>query len=174
MCTATNATSPECNGSTCSYTCDTGYLDCDKGVGVDTDGCECNVTAVAAAPACCGTGCPTEHNYDENVSGAKFYDCVTSGTYNVTLATDACTAFAGGDSSQCDFNYTFGCTFPDGGQAGDMVCSDGPNAANCSCWGYDGALKGLMSSGSGKGSYPDGGPLNNADNCKCPSTIPWN
>ena len=44
-----------CTGTTCLYTCQTGYLDCNASVGYDPDGCECNVTAATNTSSCCGT-----------------------------------------------------------------------------------------------------------------------
>jgi hypothetical protein len=155
-CTATNATSPMCSGTTCSYTCNTGYLDCNLSVAPDLDGCECNVTGVTTAPSCCGSGCPIEHNYDEDITSAHFYDCVAAGTYNVTLAMDACTAFTG-NASQCQSGY-YCPEFPDGGgDLGDQVCAI--TATTCQCWSYNGSLVGLVSPSSG-----------NPSQCYCPQT----
>jgi hypothetical protein len=154
VCTATNATNPQCNGSTCSYTCQATYLDCNQGTAPDTDGCECKA---AVGAACCSGSCPVAHNYDEDVIGSTFYDCVAAGTYNQTDALDACNASVG-TAGQCSAGYY--CTGPDGGMVGDMVCSDGAGASACTCWGYDGVLVGLLFAGPGKGMA----------NCDCPQT----
>ncbi|HEX4449198.1 MAG TPA: hypothetical protein VH044_20810, partial [Polyangiaceae bacterium] len=52
----TNTGAASCNGSTCSYQCNSGLIDCNGGNAPDTDGCEC------ATPACSGAGCQTTHN----------------------------------------------------------------------------------------------------------------
>jgi hypothetical protein len=156
VCTATHATSPQCNGSTCSYTCSAGFLDCNAGTAPDTDGCECPTSGGAG---CCSGACPVQHDYDEDIIGATFYDCVAAGTYNETVAFDACTAYAG-STAACTTGYY--CTGPDGGTVGDMVCSDGASAPACTCFGYDGQLQGLMVVGPGKGT--------NMANCECPET----
>jgi hypothetical protein len=156
-CTTTNATAPSCSGATCSYTCDSTYLDCNKAITPDLDGCECKAAPGATQSACCGTGCPIAHDYNEDITGSTFYDCVAAGTYNETLAMDACIAFTG-NASQCHSGY-FCAQLPDGGGSdqGDQVCSDG--ASTCDCWSYDLTLVGLVSLGDGtKG------------NCYCPQT----
>ncbi len=157
--------SASCNGTTCSYTCKPGNLDCNASIGYDPDGCECPVVAgTYGSTQCCAAGnCPIQHNYDTQQVGTTFYDCTPSGTYSQTLAADACHAYAGA-SAQCT-SYT--CTYVDGGAiAGDMVCSDGTSTPNCACWGYDYATKGYMLIGSGSGS----------SNCGCPDSTnsPWN
>lgn len=154
-------------GATCEYTCGAGHLDCNASVAPDTDGCECTAPG-ATASQCCGTACPVQHDYDKDIVGATFYDCVATGTYNITVATDACAAYTG-SSTQCDAMGTYYCDYPDGGLAGDMVCSDGTGAQACACWGYDGALQGHMFIGPGKASA-------NPNNCECPEpTDPsWN
>ena len=152
VCTPTHAVNPQCNGATCSYTCSANFLDCNSGTAPDTDGCEC---PTGGGAACCGQACPVQHNYDEDVIGATFYDCVAAGTYNQTDALDACNA-AIGTAGQCSTGYY--CTGTDGGTGGDMVCSDGAGASACTCWGYDGVLVGLLFTGPGKG----------MTNCDCP------
>jgi hypothetical protein len=160
-CVTTGASSAGCTGTTCTYTCGSGHLDCNASTAPDLDGCECNVTGAAAAPApacCAGGSCPQLHHYDEDLLNSNFYDCVAAGAFNITVATDACTAFTG-DATQCDNGgFVFYCDYPDGGLAGDMVCSNGAGATNCNCWGYNGAIKGWMSTGTGKGQA----------NCVCP------
>jgi hypothetical protein len=159
-CAADDASTPKsCSGSTCAYTCSTGHLDCNASAAPDLDGCECYAPG---ATACCQTECPLPHNYDEDTSPpALFYDCVAAGTYNSTLALDACAAFTG-DKTQCDSTHTYTCSL-EGEDAGisDMVCSDGPNASACDCWGYTGPLAGFMSTGTGKGFA----------NCGCPNPV---
>ena len=158
-------TSGTCPGSTngsgdaCKYTCAANYLDCNAATLVpNNDGCECK--AGAGATCCPGGNCPVQHNYDKDIVGATFYDCVATGAYNSTDAMDACEAYAG--VGQCDVMHSgYYCTYPDGGLAGDMVCSDGPNAPACACWGYDDALQGYVLIG--PGTYAQ-----NQNNCGCP------
>ena len=164
-CTATNAQAPACNGTTCSYTCKTNFLDCNAAKAPDLDGCECNAPG-ATSSQCCAGACPQQHHYDLDLLSSTFYDCVAQGAYNATVATDACGAFTG-DVTQCDNGgFTFFCNYADGGVAGYMICSNGPTATACDCWGYSGALQGLMSTGTGKGQA----------NCLCPQPggTQWN
>ena len=164
-CLPVSATNPVCTGpsngmgATCSYTCSTGYLDCNAGTAPNTDGCECHAPGATAMQCCAGGACPQKHDWDLNLINTTFYDCVPSATLNVSVAGDACAAYAGG-ANQCDQVYSqYYCTYPDGGLAGDMVCSDGPGAPACTCWGYDGDIKGHMRIGPGKGT----------NNCQCPA-----
>jgi hypothetical protein len=145
-------------GATCSYTCAASHLDCNAGTAPDLDGCECATPGVTNA-TCCSGACPIAHDYDEDIINTTFYDCVAASTYNLTVAMDACTAYAG--AGQCDVMGTYFCTLEDGGMAGDMVCSDGAGAAACACWGYDGLLLGQMVIGPGKAAA-------NPNNCECP------
>lgn len=166
--TAANCcTGTTCPGSTngagdnCSYTCSSGYLDCNASTMVpNNDGCECHAPGATASQCCAGGNCPIQHDYDEDVVGATFYDCVAAGAYNSTDAMDACEAYAG--VGQCDVMHSgYYCTYPDGGLAGDMVCSDGTGAPACACWGYDGVMKGYLLIG--PGTYGA-----NENNCMCP------
>lgn len=146
-------------GDTCTYTCKPNYLDCNAAtLPVDNDGCECKA---ATGVACCSGGnCPVQHDYDKDVVGATFYDCVAAGAFNSTDAMDACEAYAG--VGQCDVMHSgYYCTYADGGLAGDMVCSDGTGAPACACWGYDGVMQGYLLIG--PGTYGA-----NENNCMCP------
>jgi hypothetical protein len=158
VCTPVGATKPECTGTTCSYTCNPGYLDCNAATSPpDTDGCECHAPGASAAQ-CCAGACPIAHNYDEDLTDGAFYDCVAAGTYNGTLAKDACAAYAG--AGNCD---AYECDDADGGVISHLVCSDGPGAVACACWAYDGDLQGQMVVGPGTAAA-------GAGNCLCPQT----
>lgn len=84
VCTPNNASADSCNGLTCSYTCNSGYVDCDKTTAPDTNGCEC------AGTACCPGGCQTAHS---NGMGQTFYDCNPTKTYTPATALEACNAY---------------------------------------------------------------------------------
>lgn len=139
----TSQTSATCSGqvngagATCSYTCATGYLDCNASLNPpNLDGCECH--SPGATQANCGSNgcCPVQHNNGLGQTNSTFYDCVVPGTYNSTLAKDACTSFVGqANASQCQ---QFGCVAPDGGPTADNVwCSNG-SATDCVCWDFTG------------------------------------
>ena len=138
-CTATNASSPQCNGTTCSYTCTTGYLDCNASVAPDTDGCECH--SPGATQANCGNGsngavgcCPVQHNDGLSSGTPKFFDCNPAGQFSLSLAIDACTEFTGA-AGQCTQGQCIGA---DGGTDGDLVvCSTG-STTDCPCWTFAG------------------------------------
>jgi hypothetical protein len=169
-CQATGAsqTQTSCNGptngvgSTCSYTCATGYLDCDGIAGTnppDLNGCECHAPG-ATASQCCSGGCPVQH-VTGLVGGEPyypasdiFYDCVPTSTgVDLQLAQDACSAYVaargGVPATNCG---EFGPT--DGGPP-DSVCAI--TAGNCgsSCTGYDGDCICWTASGTYKGQVLD-------------------
>jgi hypothetical protein len=123
---------PSCDGTTCSYACKPGYIDCSN-TAPDLDGCECKT------PACCGSSCQTTHS---NGVGQSYYDCNPQGTMSVSQAVLACTAYAatqGHPSTYCHSGYTCaglsGLSFVcyNTGGAGTMNCNTAPY-----CWGYSG------------------------------------
>jgi hypothetical protein len=141
--TTTVETSSSCSGSTngagatCSYTCATGYLDCNGTLNPpDLDGCECH--SPGATQANCGSNgcCPVQHSNGLGTSTSTFYDCVLSGTYNTQVAKDACIAFVGkANAAQCTPGQ---CVGPDGGANGDQLwCSSG-SPTDCVCWTFAG------------------------------------
>jgi hypothetical protein len=144
-CTATNASNPQCNGTTCSYTCTSGYLDCNASQAPDTDGCECH--SPGATQANCGNGtngalgcCPVQHNDGLNSGTPKFFDCNPAGSYSLGLAIDACTEFTG-NAGQCTQGQ---CVGADGGTDGDLVvCSTG-STTDCPCWTFTGPNAGYV------------------------------
>jgi hypothetical protein len=113
--------------------CDAGFSDCN---GNPADGCEC------ATPGCCGTICQTAHN---NGVGQTFFDCQSLGTYNLTQAMEACTAFTN-NANQC---HDLNCV----GTGDSVVCNNG--ASSCHCWAYSGSASGRVSAASA--------------NCNCPA-----
>jgi len=130
-CNPTNATAASCSGTTCSYTCATGYFDCNKGTVPDTDGCEC----AGSGTGCCGTACQIAHS---DGVGNAFYDCNALSTYNVTTALEACKAYAasiGGAATNCSDGYECGC--PSACKPPPVVCYVDATTQACSyCWGY--------------------------------------
>lgn len=142
VCDGGNATSTGCNGTTCQYTCKTGYSNCAT-TAPDLNGCEC------ATPTCCGSSCATTHM---NGVGQNYYDCVDAGTYTQTQAAKACTAYTN-DQFACQ---QFGCQ----SDAGDMMICGNPDGGGCTCWTYIGLDIGHV--------YQSGTP--SPSGCFCPST----
>jgi hypothetical protein len=159
--TSTSVTSASCTGpnngagATCSYTCATGYLDCDKDTNPpDLNGCECH--SPGAAQSNCGNGqngpqgcCPVQHS-DGLSTNATFYDCnpATSGTtgYTVGLATDACTQFTG-NQADCGAGE---CTNANDAGTGDfVVCGQTSETSECVCWEYMGPNVGKVTTATG-------------------------
>jgi len=150
-CNTTTGT-PMCSGTTCSYTCNAGLVDCNASTAPDTDGCECASATMASqgvVGGCCSGKCQTQHS---DGVGQSFYDCNPLNTFTAATALEACTAFTG-DGTKCS---TMTCK-PNGG----VICSQG--AANCDCWMYQGTLVGRVD-------------LNATTTCYCPITTDpsWN
>jgi hypothetical protein len=134
------ATGPaSCDGTKCSYKCNTGLLDCNAGTGADVDGCEC------ATPMCCGSSCETIHS---NGIG-PYYDCDPKKTYDVKHATEACEAYAGAGQCQASSlccGLLGSCILSNTAQS---VC--GSVQGKCVCWQYAGPAPGTVQViGSGK------------------------
>ena len=121
-----------CDAGTCAYACASGHLDCNAGIGTNTDGCEC------AAPSCCGTSCAVRHDDGLGTDASVFFDCVEAGVYNVGLAEDACRHFTG-SAAAC----TSGSCDPPSPPTDLAVCSSG-SSTDCVCWTYAGPDKGLV------------------------------
>jgi hypothetical protein len=119
-----------CNGTSCIYTCNPGYLDCNASVGYDQDGCEC-ATPNSTTATCCGNTCPIEHtnglakSYEPN---PNFYDCQPIGAMNATLANEACVQFTG-NPAKCSAGMCSG--YP-------VVCGLPSPSSVCPCWNYQG------------------------------------
>jgi hypothetical protein len=130
----------KCNGTTCSYACNTGRSDCNAATAPDVDGCEC------ATPMCCGTKCQTVHT---NGVGQNFYDCVATGTYNVSQANEACAAFG---AATCTSGQAAGlCPF------GPVKSVCGASGSKCYCWQYSGHKVGTVQSESTSSCKPSCG-----------------
>jgi len=119
-----------CNGATCSYTCATGFLDCNVALAPNLDGCECH----APGGACCTGHCPVMHSNGLDQANSTFYDCAEAGAYTQQLALDACKAFTG-DVSLC---LPGKCEGVDGGPNGDLVVCAYDSKSDCPCWVYSG------------------------------------
>jgi hypothetical protein len=140
-------TSSRCSGDTagvgasCSYTCASGYQDCNAASVPNLDGCECHVPGATQAQCCLGAGtCPVPHDNGLNQTGSKFFDCEAAGQFTLALATDACVAFTG-DPTQCTPEV---CEFPDGSADGDLVVCSAGSGSDCVCWTYQGTNSGYL------------------------------
>ena len=120
MCDMTNASQTTCNGTSCVYTCQNGFADCNN-TAPNLNGCEC------ATNGCCGSSCQTTHS---NGLGQNFYDCVAQGTHDQTQATKACTAY----TSNMNVCLMYSCM---GGGQNKVVC--GPLNGKCACWNFSGS-----------------------------------
>jgi hypothetical protein len=128
-------------GATCSYTCASGYQDCNAAGVPDLDGCECHVPGATQAQCCVGTGtCPVAHDNGLNQASSAFFDCEGAGQLSLALATDACAAFTG-DPGQCSEEI---CESPDGSADGDLVVCSAGSATDCVCWTYQGTNAGYL------------------------------
>lgn len=161
-CTETNASADSCNGTTCSYTCKSGYLDCNEGTAPDTDGCECTAPA-GATQANCGNGtngplgcCPVAHNDGLSEGTPKFFDCNTG--YSLSLAIDACANFTG-NASECTQGQ---CEASDGAADGDLVVCATGSTTDCPCWTFSGPNEGYVHD-------PHAAPGSQDQNCYCAS-----
>jgi hypothetical protein len=128
-------------GATCSYTCATGYLDCDGLTNPpNLNGCECHVPGATPAQCCAASGgdCPVQHHNGLNQTSSIFYDCVPTGTMSAQLAQDACIAYVGAANAvQCQ-QYTEG-----DASVPDSYCS-GSFTGDCVCWTYSGVYVGTV------------------------------
>jgi hypothetical protein len=143
-----------CTGTTCQYTCNTGYLDCNASTAPDTDGCECAWSG-AITPVCCSGGaCPSAHvtGYATQPSGASetFYDCETA--VDQQLAMDACTAYSGNAAD---------CALGTCNAMGELVvCNFNVPTQDSVCWAYAGAAAGYaVDVGTQLWSCPVGGAM---------------
>jgi len=127
----TTTGAPSCVGTTCTYMCNPGHLDCNSIHGPDTDGCEC------ATPGCCGTSCEITH---QDGLGHPFYDCSPLGTHTAQTAQEACQAYAkaiGGNPSDCSTGYY--CT-----SGVDEEACYVPGMNGTDCWVYKGQTSGQV------------------------------
>ena len=127
-------------GATCTYTCATGYLDCNGTTNPpDIDGCECHVPGASQSQCCATSGgdCPIQHKNGLGQATSLFYDCVLAGTMNQQLAQDACISYVGAaNASQCQPYYS-----SLDAAAPDSYCSGG---ADCICWTFTGQYAGTV------------------------------
>ena len=157
-------------GNSCTYTCATGYLDCDGLAGTNppnTNGCECHAPNATASQCCSGT-CPVPHvtglvGQSYYPTNENFYDCVPAGMMNLQLAQDACNAYVtargGTGAANC---APFGPT--DGGPA-DSVCAIASTNCGSACTGFLGDCICWTSAGTYQGQVLD--PVANGLNNQC-------
>ncbi len=128
-CDTTTGT-PSCDGTTCSYQCNSLRVDCNSGNAPDTDGCECT------GNGCCGTDCQYAHPNSLGVPQYTFYNCDKPGTHGQADAQQACAAAGatGCTSSNlcCSLNLLT-CI----GSTAYSVC--GTIGNTCYCWQYTGS-----------------------------------
>jgi hypothetical protein len=144
---ATGVSSAMCAGTTCQYTCNAGYLDCNASVPPDSDGCECAWSGAITPTCCTEDACPSAHitGFATQPSGASetFYDCETA--VSEKLAMDACTAYSG-SASYC---VAIGCGSP---SPKIVVCNTkAPISQDSVCWAYAGTAAGWVYDA---GAYP--------------------
>jgi hypothetical protein len=121
-CDGTNATTTTCSGTTCSYTCGTGFDDCNASTGSDTDGCETPITTTTACGAC-GAACDTKTGTPSCDNGACSYACKTghsdcSATGANTDGCECATPSCCGTGCQTTHSDGVGQTFYDCNDAG--------------------------------------------------------
>jgi hypothetical protein len=129
----------DAGGSTCSYTCAAGFLDCNASNFPNVDGCECQAPGATSA-SCCSTECPSPHNDGLGLITSVFYGCSPAGVIDLRLATDACINFAG-NSSMCVAGPCVNAG-ADAGNGDEVVCARTAN--DCPCWTYRGPNSGFV------------------------------
>jgi hypothetical protein len=104
---------------------------------------ECG-TNCCEGTGCCGVGgvdCQTMHNNnqvgDESDRDPFWFDCVASGTYNLTQALAACAQFTGDILACADFGVVCDSDMSGGAETA-VVCGDTAGNQDCACWGYAG------------------------------------
>ncbi|MDB4971596.1 MAG: hypothetical protein JWN44_7285 [Myxococcales bacterium] len=157
-----HATATDCVASKCVATCSAGYSNCNGAV---SDGCECNTDPTA--PACCASGCQTQHS---NGWGGSYYDCGPIGQPGVTgTFTSAMANLAAFSDSGQPGTPSGGWNCGSNGNTTASICkSVGGNKGECTCWVY-----------AATGTYVDriGHTFHSAaSGCLCPfsSDPPWN
>lgn len=162
-----NATATDCVASQCAVTCATGYANCNAGA---PDGCECKTSPTA--PACCPSGCQTEHS---NGWGGHYYDCSPLGQPGVAAGyTSAMANLAAFSHAGQDGTPSGGWNCGSGGNTTASICktAGSGNKGTCTCWVYD--AKGTFSDRVGHTFHTSG--VGSDAGCLCPfaSDPPWN
>jgi len=126
-------------GATCSYTCASGYQDCNAANVPNLDGCECHVAGATQANCCLGTAsCPITHNNGLNQATSRFFDCDTYAANPSQVADDACIAYVGAaNAGQCQPYSDTDASAP------DSWCS-GSFTGDCICWTFSGQYAGQV------------------------------
>ncbi|HEY8432971.1 MAG TPA: hypothetical protein VIL20_31580 [Sandaracinaceae bacterium] len=119
-----NATST-CTGSTCGYTCNPGFDDCN---GSAADGCERDLDNDPAHCGSCGFACPARPNASPIcTSGSCGYSCNPGYADCNGDPTDGCEVFTGGDVNNCGSCGNVCPTLP----ASSPTCSGGTCGFAC-------------------------------------------
>lgn len=133
-----------CDGTTCSYTCNPGYADCNKLTPPNTDGCEASLTSTANCGGC-GIVCsasPGCVSHDNGV-GQHYSDCfalLSTSTPQATaleLAMQACTAWTGSRSLCAGYTCR-------SSSNGPIVCGQVTVGQTEICWSYHGSNIGYV------------------------------
>jgi collagen triple helix repeat protein/stigma-specific protein Stig1 len=133
-----------CNNGSCGSVCGTGFIVCGNScanVSTDPNNCgtcgnacpsgqscvsgACTTSCTGGSQPLCGGSCQTIHS---NGLGQSYYDCNALGTYNVTTATEAATAF-----SATALMTQLACT----GGGSNLVIAAQTGVA-CATWDYSG------------------------------------
>jgi hypothetical protein len=143
-CSTTHNSARTCDGTTCSFTCSTGFTDCKPDNAGNSDGCEC-VSASFAYQGTVGTGacCPStpdkcQIQHSNGIGAEVYFDCVAIDTHTQPQAMKACTTHTH-DASKCT---QITCA------SGALAIQDAADSkGNCQTWAYTGAHIGTVFDG---------------------------
>ncbi|MBI5532026.1 MAG: LamG domain-containing protein [Deltaproteobacteria bacterium] len=131
-CTYPNAT-PGCSAGACAIVqCNTGFDNCD---GVESDGCEANLSSSTQSCGSCSNKCPTPINSTATCSaGTCGYQCQGAFADCNSAIVDGCEVNTAADVANCGA-CSFACSFPHATAAcSNSLCALGPCSsgwANC-------------------------------------------
>ncbi len=123
-CPARTHATTTCVGSTCGYTCVSGWGDCD---GSAANGCEVNTTQTVSHCGSCGNVCPTPAHATATCASSKCgYTCTTGwGDCNGSQS-DGCETNLNSSTSHCG-----GCNAACSTNNGTAACANGTCAISC-------------------------------------------
>ena len=127
---------PSCNGTTCSYACNGGLLDCNAGTAPDLDGCESSASSTSTCGGClnkCGATNSNTYSADSCNGTTCSYTC-DSGHYDCNVSTppdtDGCeTAESTSNCGGCGQ----ACGSTNAGTFSADSCSDTTNSCSYTC-----------------------------------------